>query len=276
MKVRDALALGVECLQARPGLADPRREAVWLLARAWGLTEVKVRTEPELSVPAAVQHRYADWLHRRAQGMPAHHLTGTCPFWNRAFRVSPAVLIPRPETELLIEAVLEEEAPVQARVLDVGTGSGCIAVTLAAERPQWRVTATDRSMAALAVARANARDHQAEVNLAAGDLATALGCAFDVVTANLPYIPTATLPELHPEVQYDPVAALDGGPDGLVLLRRLMADLPRLLRPSGRAVLEVGENQAGAVCSLAQAAGLDQSRRITDLGGCERVLVLAG
>jgi release factor glutamine methyltransferase len=274
MKTAGAIKFGEDVLPKRRGIPDPRREASWLLARAWGVEEISLRLHPEREVPTEVEKRYRGWLERRAAGEPAHHLTGTCRFWGRDFAVSPAVLVPRPETELLIQVALELPLAADARVLDVGTGSGCIAVTLAAERPNWRVSAIDRSEEALAVARANARRHGTEVTFHPGDLTGAVSPPWDLVAANLPYIPTVDLEELPIEVRHDPAAALDGGSDGLDLVRRLIDDLPRILRPCGGAVLEIGDGQADEVVELAAESGLAVARRIKDPGGCERVIVL--
>ncbi len=274
MTTQDAIASGAEALPRRRGIPDPRREARWLLARAWGVTETELLVHPERALPAEVETRYRDWLERRAAGEPAEHLTGNCDFWGRQFTVSPAVLVPRPETELVVQVALELPISPTARVLDVGAGSGCIAVTLAAKRPRWRVEAVDRSAAALEVARANAARNGAEVRFHEGDLTAAFEPPWDLVVANLPYIPTGELGALPREVGRDPTDALDGGADGLDLVRRLVADLPRLLRVCGAAVLELGEDQADTVAELAVSAGLGVARRITDAGGCERVIVL--
>jgi release factor glutamine methyltransferase len=274
MTTRDALEMGTALLPTRRGIPDPRREAAWLLARAWGVDELALRLDPDREVPDAVEALYRSWLERRAAGEPAHHLTGECEFWGRSFAVSPSVLVPRPETELVVQVALELPLSASARVLDVGTGSGCIAVTLAAERPGWRVTAVDRSRTALDVARANAARYGVEIAFDEADLTTSVEPPWDLVVANLPYIPTGDLAELPREVGYDPVSALDGGADGLDLIRLLVEDLPRLLRRCGGAVLELGEDQADRVAELAAAAGLGVARRITDPGGCERIIVL--
>ncbi len=274
MITQEILELGEYALLKRRGIPDPRREASWLLARAWGVEEIALRLHPEREIPAEVESRYRDWLRRRAAGEPAHHLTGECEFWGRSFVVSPAVLIPRPETELVIQVALELPLSATARVLDVGTGSGCIAVSLAAERPKWRVSAVDVSPPALEVARANATRHEVEIDFHEADLTSSMEPPWDLVIANLPYIPTAELEALPREVHHDPRSALDGGSDGLDLVRRLIDDLPRLLRPCGGAILEIGEDQADAVAALAAAAGLGVARRIRDAGGCERVVVL--
>jgi len=272
--VEEALQSGVAVLPTREGIPDPRREAVWLLAAAWGMEEITFRLHPEREVPAEVVQRYRSWIERRAAGEPAHHLTGSCPFWGRDFLVTPEVLVPRPETELLVQTALELPLSATARVLDVGAGSGCIAVSLAAERPQWRVCATDRSSAALSVARRNIERHGVDVELILGDLASAAAPPWDLVVANLPYVPSADLGRLPEEVRRDPSSALDGGDDGLDLVRALVADLPRLLRVCGGAVLEIGENQADAVATAAAGTGLAMARRVRDAGGCERVIVL--
>jgi len=272
--VAEAVALGERILPRRPGLPDPRREALWLLARATGVEELRLRVEPAAPVDPGALATYRRWLERRASGEPAHHLVGECPFWGRAFYVSPAVLIPRPETELVVEAALGAGLSSSARALDVGTGSGCLAVTLAAERPGWQVVATERSPSALAVARTNVARHGVDIALVATDLAAPLAATFDLVVANLPYIPTRGLSLLPLEVLHDPSAALDGGRDGLDLVRALLGDLPRLLRPGGLALLELGEGQADEVVAAARRLGLEEASRIRDAGGAERVLAL--
>ena len=274
MTTEEALRSGATALPTREGIPEPQREASWLLARAWGVDEITLRIHPEREVPAEVVQRYRSWIERRAAGEPAHHLTGSCPFWGREFLVTPEVLIPRPETELLVQTALDLPLSATARVLDVGAGSGCIAVSLAAERPRWQVCAVDRSLAALSIARCNIERHGVEVELILGDLAAAAAPPWDLVVANLPYIPSADLGMLPEEVHHDPPTALDGGADGLELVRSLIADLPRLLRVCGGAVLEIGENQADAVATVAAGAGLAVARRVRDPGGCERVVVL--
>jgi release factor glutamine methyltransferase len=271
--VQEAIRAGAVSLPAREGIPDPKREASWLLAAAWGVNEATLRLHPEREVPEPVARLYRDWIERRAAGEPAHHLTGVCTFWGRDFEVSPAVLVPRPETEFVVSTALELPLSADARVLDVGTGSGCIAVTLAAERPRWRVWGVDRSPPTLQVARRNAGRHGATVGLWLGDLTAAASPPWDLVVANLPYVPTAVLDTLPVEVRHDPETALDGGVDGLDVVQRLLTDLPRILRVCGGAVLEIGEGQAGAVTELARAAGLAAARRIRDIGGVERVLV---
>ena len=270
----DLITNGARLLPRREGIPDPRREAAWLLAAAWGVEEITLRLHPEREIPTEVCRRYRDWIERRAAGEPAHHLKGTCSFWGRDFEVSPTVLVPRPETELIITAALDLPLSAEARVLDVGTGSGCVAVTLAAERPRWGVWAVDLSLPALAVARRNRDRHEVETRLFLGDLTSAVTPPLDLVVANLPYIPTVDIERVPVEVRYDPSLALDGGSDGLDLVRRLLTDLPRLLRPCGGAVFELGENQADEVASAADAVGLAVARRVRDACGVERIVVV--
>jgi release factor glutamine methyltransferase len=272
--VGELIEAGARRLPRRDGLPDPRREARWLLARAAGVTEGWLLLHGDAVLPEETAARFDDWLARRAAGEPAHHLTGRCSFWGREFEVSPAVLVPRPETELVVAAALALPLPEAAWVLDVGTGSGCLAVTLAAERPRWSVTATDRSLPALEMARRNALGHGVGVDLACGDLGSCLLGGYELVVANLPYIPSGRLASLPLEVRHDPVLALDGGGDGLDLVRALLGDLRRLLAPGASAVLELGEDQADAVSTIADAVGLAVVRRVRDLSGCERVVVL--
>jgi release factor glutamine methyltransferase len=274
MTVAEALAKGSDILPRREGIPDPRREAAWLLAAAWGVAELTLRLHPEREVPADVERRYRDWIVRRAAGEPAHHLKGCCPFCGRDFEVSPEVLVPRAETELLVETALDLPLCSEARVLDIGTGSGCIALTLAAERPRWRVFAVDRSPAALLVAHRNRKLLEVEVSLFMGDLASAVAPPWDLIVANLPYVPKDDVRRLPVEVRHDPPAALDGGEDGLDLVRRLLADLPRILRICGAAILEIGDGQAEVVAAVAGKAGLGVARWVRDVGGVKRVIVL--
>lgn len=276
MTLEELLRWAVPRLGApREGLPDPAREARWLLARAMGVSEAWLLGHRNEPAGAAAETTFRTWVERRRRGEPAHHLVGRCPFWGREFVVSPAVLIPRPETELLVAMALTLGLPPAPRVLDVGTGSGCLAVTIAAGWPQALVVATDLSLQALAVARANARRHGVAVHLLAGDLTAPLVGPFDLVVANLPYIPEGDLPNLPPEVRdHEPHLALAGGADGADLLRRLVAELPRLLAPGGGALLEIGPGQAELLAPHWRGAGLEQAALHPDAAGIPRVLHL--
>lgn len=275
MDVRKLLAWAEGRLRRREGVPEPRREARWLLAAVLGRPEAWLVAHDDESVPTEAESRFRAWVERRAAGEPAEHLTGRCTFWGREFRLTPEVLIPRPETELLVERALALELPAGSAVLDVGTGSGCIAVTLAMERPQWRVAAVDRHSEALAVAGANAAAFGAGIALVQGDLAGALGAGWRLVTANLPYVPSAAMASLPVEVQREPASALDGGPDGLDLIRALLEDLPRLLAPKGAALLELYEGQAGLLRQLVGDLELEIVWTGRDVAACERVVEIA-
>jgi release factor glutamine methyltransferase len=276
MKVSDLLREAATELPAGPGLPDPLREARWLLAAALGCPESWLLSHAEDSLPLPSVERFRAWLARRRAGEPAHYIVGACPFWGRDFIVSPAVLVPRPETELLIASALALPPGPPHSLLDVGTGSGCLAVTLALELSAAYVAATDVSLSALAVARANARRHGAVVSFLAADLVEPLAGRFDLVVANLPYLPSGVLASLAPEIRaHEPRDALVAGPRGDELVARLVGDLPRLLAPGGHALLEIGEGQAETATVAAIRAGLLHVATLPDAAGINRVIGLA-
>lgn len=260
----------------------PGRESSRLLGHLLGLGESQVLSRDADAVPPEVEREFRALLARRKAGEPMAYLTGAREFYGRSFRVDPRVLIPRPETEHLVELALASVDAERARVLDVGTGSGCLAVTLAAERPRWSVLATDLSVAALAVARDNARRHgvSARVRLAAADLTSGLTLealdGLDLVVGNLPYVEEQVVPHLSVDVRdYEPRLALAGGGiDGLGTYRRLFDELAAL-RDGAVVALEFGLGQEDAVTSAAVAGGrFEVTRRGRDLSGIERNVVL--
>ena len=264
------------------GIERPEREVVWLLESALGLSHLALLLQGEASLTPEQWEGALALVRRRAAREPVQYLLGTQEFCGRDFVVSPAVLIPRPETEAVVEAVLEACRPEHGMlVADVGTGSGCLAVTLALALPDAAVSATDVSADALAVARDNAERHgvRDRMQFLLGDLVSPLheaGLAgrLDVLVANPPYIPESVLAGLQPEVRdFEPWLALSGGADGLAVHRALIAAAPGLLAPRGLLALEVGLGQAPAVRALAEASGAFSriwTRR--DALGIERVL----
>ncbi len=275
MTLAELLREAAAGLPRREGLPEPAREARALLALLLGTPESWLIAHGDDRASPATVEAFRSWVRRRAGGEPAHYIAGRCPFWGREYLVTPAVLIPRPETELVVEEALRLTLPPDPRVLDVGTGSGCLAVTLALEVPAARVTATDVSLAALAVARTNAERLGAAVALAAADLAAAVAGTFDLVVANLPYVPEADLDALAPEVRlFEPRGALVSGADGLDAVRRILAALPALLTASGVALLEVGPGHATRLRGEAPGHDLAVTGTVTDPGGVERILVL--
>ena len=264
--VRIAAAQGLEKREAR-------LEARVLAAFAWEATPAWLIAH-DRDTPTDTQIAAVDaLLTRRLAGEPIAYLVGAREFYGRPFEVSPAVLIPRPDTELLVELALAHMPPSQAvEVLDLGTGSGCIAITLALERPLARVTALDRSPAALAVARRNAARLDAHVEFLSSDWFAALGGRrFDLIVSNPPYI-AAGDPHLgRGDIRFEPLAALAAGGDGLDDLRRLTATAGAHLKPGGALLLEHGYDQADAVQALLRASGFQRPRSWTDLSGIRRV-----
>jgi release factor glutamine methyltransferase len=260
----------------RAGLPTARQDAEWLLAAGLGIERFTLYLEPERPLPSDLVERFHALVARRAGHEPLQHLLGFEDFRGLRLRVTPDVLIPRPETEGLVEWALQLLDSGAGLAVDVGTGSGAIACALARARPALRVLGTDASVAALAVAEDNARalGLGERVRLLAGDLLEPLGTAagaLDLVVANLPYLPSAVIPSLPREVRdFEPRAALDGGADGLKALRRLVTAAPSVLRPGGWLVLEIGEDQAAALASLMAAQGLTDIAARRDLRGVER------
>ena len=237
------------------------QSAAWLLAHG-----EQVLDEDDLLA-------FASLVARRAGGEPVAYLVGRREFFGRDFEVSPAVLIPRPETELLVDIALANVgAGETARILDLGTGSGCIAVTLALELPQAQVTAIDASAIALAVARRNADRYSARLRFVQSDWFDALGEeSFDLIVANPPYIAAADPHLAAGDLRHEPVTALASGTDGLDALRRIIAGAPAHLAPGGQLWLEHGYDQAPAVQELLFAAGLTEVKQHRDLAGIIRV-----
>lgn len=262
-------------------IESPRLEARLLLAHAMGCRQEDLLRDPRAAVPPAAADRFAELLRRRLDHAPVAHLLGVQEFWSLPFAVSPATLIPRADSEALIEAALEafpDRGSVR-RVLDLGTGTGCLLLAALSEFPAATGLGLDRVPAAAALARANAArlglaDRAA---FAVADWAAPVAGRFDLVLSNPPYIERAAIPGLMPDVaRHEPASALDGGADGLDAYRAIIADLPRRLVPGGRAVLELGQGQQPAVAAIAAARGLRSLGCRLDLGGIPRALVLAG
>ncbi|HEU4327586.1 MAG TPA: peptide chain release factor N(5)-glutamine methyltransferase [Roseiflexaceae bacterium] len=255
-----------------------RLDAELLLAHTLGWSRARVLAEGRIALDAAQQARFAALVERRAALEPVAYLIGQREFYGLVFEVTPAVLVPRPETELLVERALElaRTLPPDALIADIGAGSGAIAVALAVHLPQARISAVDLSPEALAVAGRNAARHgvAGRVRLLQGDLLGPLDAPVDLLVSNPPY---TVLAEIDEGVRrHEPHLALDGGPDGLDLYRRLLAAAPPLLRPGGAALLEIGATQAEAVSALARLHF--PHARVTveqDLAGRDRVITIA-
>jgi len=252
---------------------EARLEARVLAAQAWQVTPAWLIAHDSDAATAPQAAAFEALLARRLAGEPIAYIVGAREFYGRGFEVSPAVLIPRPETELLVELALAE-IPLDdtTTVLDLGTGSGCIAITLALERPRARVTAVERSPAALALARRNAQALGAAVEFSAGDWFSGLtGRSYDLIVANPPYIAAADPHLARGDLRHEPVAALASGEDGLDDLRRLIEGARLHLRRPGLLLLEHGYDQADAVQALLRRGGFTRLRCWRDLAGNPRV-----
>jgi release factor glutamine methyltransferase len=265
--VRDALDSAVIALTAA-GCDTPRLDAELLLAHVIGVGRAAIISDPERGLEPEEARMFMDFAARRREREPVAYILGSKGFRTIELAVDARVLVPRPETEHVVEAVLD--LPVRARVADVGTGSGAIALALKAERPDLDVVATELSPGALAVARANAARLGLEVELLQGDLLDPVSGPLDAVVSNPPYV--ATGDPLPPEVgRHEPREALFGGADGLDVIRRLIP--AAAASGAGLLALEVGAGQAAAVAELMGAAGYGSVAVARDLAGIERVVV---
>jgi release factor glutamine methyltransferase len=259
---------------AQKGVDAPRLTAELLLAHALGCDRVRLYLDFDKPLGEPELARFRELVRRRADGEPTAYLTGAREFYGRRFQVDARVLVPRPETEQLAEAALQA-LPEGGAALDLGTGSGALAVTLALGRPGARITAVELSGDALAVARANAAALGAAVDFLEGDLFAPLpaGARFDVIASNPPYVPAGELAGLQREVRREPRLALDGGPDGLAVLRRIVEAAPGWLTPGGVLLLEMHETHLESLPALCRAAGFAAAEARRDLAGLPRLTV---
>jgi release factor glutamine methyltransferase len=276
-QLRNYSSAGEALQAARARLAaiskNPRRDAELLLAHLLGWNQAALLTHPERVLSPPEADEFECMLRRRLASEPLQYITGVQEFFGLPFEVSPAVLIPRPETEHLVEAVLERfSREASPRIVDVGTGSGAIAVALAHAIPRSRVTAVDLSSAALEVAQRNAERHGVleRVTLLQSDLLAAVGSTdFDVVVSNPPYIADGEV--LEPQVfNYEPRSALYAGPTGLEIYERLIPQARRVLKPQGWLMLEIGHGQSPALLKLL--SDWNDLRFLDDLQGIPRVV----
>lgn len=268
-----ALAAGTVRLRAH-GSASPELDAELLLAHALGGSRARLKSHPEALVDEGALARYEALIARRAEGEPLAYVVGYKGFWTLKLAVSPAVLVPRPETELLVERALALGASLTtARVADLGTGSGAIALAIASERQHWQITATDVSSEALAVARANAASHglsRTEFRLGRWFEPLA-GRRFDLIVSNPPYI-GASEPELaSPALRFEPLTALSPGADALASLREIIERAPDHLEHGGWLLLEHGATQAAGVARALVDRGFRHVTSHRDLAGHERM-----
>jgi release factor glutamine methyltransferase len=272
MNIGQLLELATRRLAAQP---EARREVEILLGHALEVKRSFLYANRAMHVPRQRQVQFQQLLRRRVQGMPIAYLTGIRSFWSLDLRVTPAVLIPRPETELLVEKALELiPADAQQRLADLGTGSGAIALALAQERPHCEIHATDYSLDALQVARDNARRHQlGQVQFHHGSWTSPLSGRFDLILSNPPYIAQADPHLQQGDCRFEPRLALTPGADGLSALRQIAAEAHELLVAGGWLLLEHGYDQGAAVRAILDAAAYSAIATYRDLAGIERICV---
>jgi release factor glutamine methyltransferase len=262
-----------KALSSRDPGATPALDAELLLAHVLGAGRARLRSHPEEVPAAAAAACFLALIERRAAGEPVAYILGRKDFWTLELRVSPAVLVPRPETELLVERALALHPGAEARIADLGTGSGAIALALASARPGWHVLATDLCAAALGVARVNAVALGLErVEVVQGDwLACLPGRSFHLLLSNPPYVAAADPALQQPQLLCEPRLALVAPEGGFAALRRIIEDAPGHLEPGGWLLLEHGAAQAAAVAGALVARGFAQVRSHRDLAGRERM-----
>jgi release factor glutamine methyltransferase len=260
------------------GIENPRLDAELIVAHALGMDRTRVIIESLRPLDPAELSMLRELVKRRRAHEPVAYLRGYREFYGLSFRVDGRVLIPRPDTEALVEVALArtEHVSLSMRQLDLCTGSGCVAIAMARQRPTARVLATDLSADALAVARENAyRLGAYNVAFREGDLFASVppGARFDVVTANPPYIASGEIAGLSADIRdFEPRLALDGGPDGLDVVRRIVAEAPSCLEPGGVIALEIGAGEAASSVALLEAGGFTEVRVDRDYGKIERVV----
>jgi release factor glutamine methyltransferase len=263
----------------RRGLPSPRLDAELLLGHVLGVDRIRLIVDATKPLADAELSAYRELIKRRRRGEPIAYIRGEREFYGRPFRVDARVLVPRPDTETLVETALKRtlNRSLYGRALDLCTGSGCVATSFALERRTWRVTGLDVSEAAARLARENAERLGAAFSTRwlVGDLyePLAAGERFELITANPPYIPHADIATLDADVRdFEPHLALDGGADGLALLRRVIQHAPDYLAPAGILALEVGHDQASRVSELLEARGFQAIESARDYGRIERVV----
>ncbi len=269
----------------KKGITSPRLQIELLLAHHLNLKRLDLYLQFERELSDAELEPLREMVKKRATGIPLQHITGVAAFYGRDFHVSPDVLIPRPETEQVVEATLgklrglvEDGASAdksKLRVLDMCTGSGIIGITLLLECPAVQnVTASDISEAALGMARKNAEknlDDLSRIEFCLSDLFDRIQGSFDLIISNPPYIPRAVISTLSPEVQFDPDGALDGGDDGLDFMRKITEKALGFLEAGGWLVLEIGHDQGSRVKGLLENAGFRQADILPDMNGFDRI-----
>lgn len=276
MNISDAIKLGGDALRER-SIAEPEREVNLLLRHSLKRDATFVYSHPEYRLDAVESILFKAVLKRRAAGEPFQYISGVQEFYGHEFKVTPDVLIPRPETEILVEAAIKElNGKAETKFCEIGVGSGCIAISILKAVPAAVAIGVDLSEAALAVARSNAEKHDVinRLGLNASDVFSNINEAdFDLIVSNPPYIPMSDIETLQTEVrEFEPRMALDGGQDGLDIVRKLILEAQKYLKPSGMLLIEIGWDQAERVNELFQSPIWQDVVFLDDLQGIPRVV----
>lgn len=282
MRILDIINSTTTFLEKK-GVESPRLQIELLLAHLLSLKRLDLYLQFERELSDGELEPLREMVKKRASGTPLQHITGMAPFYGRDFIVSPDVLIPRPETEQLVEIALsklrgliEEGETRRLRGLDLCTGSGIISITMSLEWDALEMTSTDISPKALQIARKNAEKLLPDpslLKLIESDLFHALSGSFDFIITNPPYIPSNSIPGLSKEVQFDPLIALDGGQDGMEIINQICGQLPSFLSPRGWFFVEIGHDQGQRVNELLKAKGMNSVEIFKDMNGFDRIAI---
>ncbi|PYS88601.1 MAG: peptide chain release factor N(5)-glutamine methyltransferase [Acidobacteria bacterium] len=276
MNISDAIKLGGETLR-QSSVAEPEREVNLLLRHSLKRDATFIYSHPEYRLDAVESILFKAVLKRRAAGEPFQYISGVQEFYGHEFKVTPDVLIPRPETEILVEAAIGElKGNAETKFCEIGVGSGCISISILKAVPSAIAVAVDLSKGAIDVAKANAEKHDVlrRLNLLESDIFSSINDAdFDLIVSNPPYIPMPDIETLQKEVrEFEPRMALDGGRDGLDTVRKIINEAPNYLRSKGRLLVEIGWDQAESVNELFQSPIWHDVRFHNDLQGIPRVV----
>lgn len=272
MTYREALDMGQTLLEEH-GIADAKTDAWLLMEKVCKIDRNYYYLHMAEELPTEAQTEYDSMLKKRAEHIPLQYITGEQEFMGLTFRVNSSVLIPRQDTEVLVEEALKA-AKSEMDVLDLCTGSGCIIISIAKQIPSIRAMATDISKQALNVAKENARLNEVNVRFAASNLLDQVQGEFDLIVSNPPYIRTKEITELMPEVRdFEPHEALDGKEDGLFFYRKIIEDAGIHLKNGGYLMFEIGYDQGESVSKLMAQAGFQEIKVIKDLAGLDRVVI---
>ena len=272
MTLREAFQRGEELL-TEAGITDARLDAWYLLEHVSGVGRAMYYAMPDKILTEVQEKQYIDFIEKRAQRIPLQHLTGTQEFMGLEFRVNEHVLIPRQDTETLVEEALKVITP-GMKVLDMCTGSGCILISILKNTVNVEGHGFDISKQALNVAKENARLNGVDASFERSDLFEMVTDVYDVIVSNPPYIPTEVIGGLQPEVaQYEPMQALDGKEDGLFFYRKIVKECRKYLTENGKILFEIGHDQGAAVAEMLTYAGFSEVKVVKDLAGNDRVVI---